>query len=152
MSFKDCQNKADKLYTNLYISALHQSKNEKPTIINKERIQILAEKFFSMSVVIDHQKNIYKSLTVSELILNSYIFTEKVLKTINRLSNRKTAESDRILNKVLKRIISEISTDLMQRIYTALICSLLLTYYKKSTIIILHKRVRRIIYCLKAMN
>ena len=66
-----------------------------------------------MSIITDCLKNVHELLTVSELILNSYIFTEKILKTINRLLNKKTAESDRILNKILKRIISEISIDLM---------------------------------------
>ena len=80
-------------------------------IINKERTQILAEKFFFMSVATDYLKNVYKLLTVSELILNNYIFTEEVLETINRLLNRKTAELDKILNEVLKRIASEISAD-----------------------------------------
>ena len=82
-------------------------------IINKEKTQILVEKFFSISVVTDCLKNIYELLTVSELILNDYISAEKVLKTINRLSNKKTAESDRILNEILKRIALEISADLM---------------------------------------
>ena len=93
-----------------------------------------------MSVVTDCLKDIYKLLTVSELILNDYISAEKVLKTINRLLNRKTAESDRILNEILKRITLKISIDLTQRIYTALICSLLSVYYKKLIIIILHKK------------
>ena len=93
-----------------------------------------------MLIVTDYLKNIYELLTVSELILNDYISAEKVLKTINRLLNRKTAESDRILNKILKRIISEINADFIQRIYTALTYSLLLTYYKKLITIILHKK------------
>ena len=109
-------------------------------IINKERTQILAEKFFSISVATNCLKSIYKLLTVSELILNGHIFTEEVLETINRLSNRKIAESDRILNKILKRIASKISINLMQRIYTAFLCKLLPTYYKKSIIIILCKK------------
>ena len=109
-------------------------------IINKKRTQILAEKFFSISVAADYLKDIHKLLTVSELILNNYISAEKVLKTINRLLNKKTAESDRILNEVLKRITSEISTDLIQRIYTALIYSLLLVYYKELITIILYKK------------
>ena len=79
-------------------------------------------------------------MTVSELILNDYISAEEVLKTINRLLNKKTAESDRILNKILKRIASEINTDFMQKIYTALIYNLLLTYYKELIIIILYKK------------
>ena len=93
-----------------------------------------------MSIVTDCLKNVYKLFTVSELILNGYIFTEKILKTINRLSNEKTAESDRILNKVLKRITSVIYTDLIQEIYTAFTYSLLLIYYKKLTTVILHKK------------
>ena len=117
------------MYADLYIFILCQSKNKKPIIINKEKTQILIEKFFSISIVTDCLKNIYKLLTVSELILNDYISAEKVLKTINRLLNEKTAGSNKILNKILKRITSEISADLIQRIYTALICSLLLTYY-----------------------
>ena len=92
-----------------------------------------------MSVAIDYLKGIYESLTVSELILNGYISAEEVLETINRLLNEKTAESDRILNEVLKRIISEISTDLTQRIYTVFMCSLLSVCYKESIIIILNK-------------
>ena len=74
-------------------------------LINKERIQILAEKFFSMFVVTDCLKNVHKLFTVSELTLNDYISAEEVLKIINRLLNEKTAESDRILNEILKRII-----------------------------------------------
>ena len=66
-----------------------------------------------MPVVTNCLKNIYESFTVSELILNGYIFTEEVLKTINRLLNRKTAELDRILNKVLKRITLTLNTDFM---------------------------------------
>ena len=81
-------------------------------IINKERIQILAEKFFSIFIVIDHLKNIYKSFIVSELTLNDYISAEKVLKTINRLSNKKITKSNKILNKILKRIILIISISL----------------------------------------
>ena len=108
-------------------------------IINKERTQILIEKFFSISVVTDCLKDMYELLTVPELILNGYISTKKVLETINRLSNEKAAESDRILNEILKRIASEISVNLTQGIYTAFMCSLLLTYYKKLIIIILHK-------------
>ena len=61
-----------------------------------------------MSVVTDCLKDIHKLSTVPELILNGYIFTEKVLKTINKLLNEKTTESDRILNEVLKRITSVI--------------------------------------------
>ena len=112
-------------------------------IINKERTQILAEKFFSISVVTDCLKNIYKLLTVPELTLNSYISAEKVLKTINRLLNKKAAESDRILNEVLKRIASEISADLIQKICTAFLCSLLPTYYKESITIILYKKSKK---------
>ena len=96
-----------------------------------------------MPVVTDHLKNIYKLSTVPELILNGYISVKKVLKTINRLSNRKTVESDRILNEVLKRIASAIYTDLTQGIYTAFTCSLLLTYYKKSITVILHKKSKK---------
>ena len=59
-----------------------------------------------MSVVTGCLKNVYKLLTVSELTLNSYIFMKEVLKTINRLSNEKTAELNRILNEILKRITS----------------------------------------------
>ena len=66
-----------------------------------------------MSIVTDCLKDIYKLFTVSELILDGYIFVEKVLKTINRLLNRKTAELDRISNEVLKRNTSAISADLM---------------------------------------
>ena len=66
-----------------------------------------------MFIVTDYLKNIHKLFTVSELILDDYISAEKVLKTINRLLNKKTAESDRILNEILKRITSAISTDLM---------------------------------------
>ena len=112
-------------------------------IINKKRTQILTEKFFLMSVVIDYLKSICKLLIVSELILNDYIFAEKGLKTINRLLNKKTAELDRILNEVLKKITLKISTDFIQRIYTALICSLLLIYYKKLIIIILYKKSKK---------
>ena len=93
-----------------------------------------------MSVVTDCLKNVHKLLTVSELTFNGYIFTEKVLKTINRLLNEKTAESDRILNEVLKRITSVIYMSLMQEIYTAFVCSLLLIYYKKLTTVILCKK------------
>ena len=93
-----------------------------------------------MLIVTDCLKNVHELLTVSELILDDYISVEEVLKTINRLLNRKTAESNRILNEILKRIISEISVGLTQRIYTAFICSLLLTYYKKLIIIILYKK------------
>ena len=64
-----------------------------------------------MPVVTDCLKNVYKLFTVSKLTLNNYIFTEEVLKTINRLLNKKIAESDRILNEVLKRIISVIYAD-----------------------------------------
>ena len=108
-------------------------------MINKERTQILAEKFFSISVVTDHLKDVYELSTVSELILNGYISAEEVLKTINRLLNEKTAESDRILNKILKRITLTISTGLIQGIYTAFMCSLLLTYYKELITVILYK-------------
>ena len=66
-----------------------------------------------MSVVTDCLKNVHKLFTVSELILNDYISAEEVLKTINRLLNEKTAESDRILNKILKRIVLIICTDLV---------------------------------------
>ena len=83
-----------------------------------------------MSVVTDCLKNVCKLLTVSELILNDYISVKEVLKTINRLSNKKTAESDRILNEILKRIILEINIDFIQKIYTALMYSLLSTYYE----------------------
>ena len=93
-----------------------------------------------MSVVTDCLKNIYKLLTVFELILNDYIFAEKVLKIINRLSNKKTAELDRILNEVFKRITLKISTDLIQKIYTAFSYSLLSRYYKELIIIILCKK------------
>ena len=62
------------------------------------------------------------------------------MKTINRLSNKKAAESDRILNEVLKRITSVIYVDLTQGIYTAFMYSLLLIYYKKLTTVILHKK------------
>ena len=93
-----------------------------------------------MSVATDYLKNVYELLTVSELTLNNYIFTEKVLKTINRLLNEKIAGSDRISNKVLKRIILIICTDLIQGIYTAFMCSLLLTYYKELITVILYKK------------
>ena len=66
-----------------------------------------------MSVVTDCLKNVYELSTVSELILNGYISVKEVLKTINRLLNEKTAESDRILNEVLKRITPVIYVDLM---------------------------------------
>ena len=89
-------------------------------------------------------------LTISELILNGYIFTEKVLKTINKLLNKKIAESDRILNEILKRITSKISISLIQKIYTAFICDLLSTYYKKSIIIILHKENKKNYLLLKS--
>ena len=111
--------------------------------INKEKTQILAEKFFFMSVAINYLKDIHKLLIVSELIVNNYISAEKILKTINRLLNEKAAELNRILNEVLKRIILKISINLIQRIYTALICSLLLIYYKKLIIIILCKKSKK---------
>ena len=66
-----------------------------------------------MLIVTDRQKNIYKLSTVPELILDDYIFIKKVLKTINRLLNKKIAESDRILNEILKRITLTISVDLI---------------------------------------
>ena len=66
-----------------------------------------------MFVVIDHLKNAYELFTVPELILNGYISAEKVLKIINRLLNRKAAESDKILNEILKRITSVISMNLI---------------------------------------
>ena len=119
-------------------------------IINKERTQILTEKFFSISVVTDCLKDVYKLLTVSELILNDYISVKEVLKTINRLLNRKTVGLDRILNEVLKRIILKISADFIQRIYTALMCSLLLVCYKKSIIIILYKKNKKNYLLLKS--
>ena len=109
-------------------------------LINKERTQILAEKFFSMSVVTDCLKNIHKLSTVSELTLNDYISAEEVLKTINRLLNEKAAELDRILNEVLKRIVLVIYTGLTQEIYTAFVYSLLSICYKKSITVILCKK------------
>ena len=96
-----------------------------------------------MSVVTNYLKNIYKLLTVSELILNDYISVKKVLKTISRLLNRKTVESNRILNEILKRIISEINISLIQKIYTAFIYSLLLACYKELIIIILCKKSKK---------
>ena len=96
-----------------------------------------------MLITTDHLKNIHKLLTVSELIFDDYISIEKVLKTINRLLNRTTAESDKILNEVLKRITSVMSINLIQRIYTALIYSLLSAYYKKLITIILHKKSKK---------
>ena len=66
-----------------------------------------------MFIATDCLKNVHKLSIVPELILNGYIFIKKVLKTINRLLNEKTAESDRILNEVLKRITSVIYTGLM---------------------------------------
>ena len=66
-----------------------------------------------MSVATDHLKNVHKLFTVSELTLNNYISAEEVLKTINRLLNEKAAESDRILNEILKRIILMIYIDLI---------------------------------------
>ena len=66
-----------------------------------------------MFIVTDCLKDVHKLFTVPKLILNSYIFTEKVLKTINRLLNKKTAESNRILNEILKRIILTLSTGLI---------------------------------------
>ena len=96
-----------------------------------------------MPVVTDRLKDVYKLSIVSELTLNGYIFAEEVLKTINRLSNRKAAKSDRILNEVLKRITSAIYTGLTQRIYTAFICSLLPIYYKKLITVILHKKSKK---------
>ena len=103
-----------------------------------------------MFIVTDCLKDIHKLLIASELILNDYISVKEVLKTINRLLNEKTAESDRILNEVLKRIISEISTDLIQRIYTAFTEDLLPTYYKKLIIIILHKKDKKNYLLLKS--
>ena len=96
-----------------------------------------------MLIVIDCLKNVYKWLTVPELTLNGYISAEKVLKTINRLSNKKTAESDRILNKILKRIGLTISMSFMQEIYTTFMCSSLLIYYKELIIIILYKKSKK---------
>ena len=66
-----------------------------------------------MLIITDYLKNIYKLLIASELILNNYISVKKVLKTINRLLNKKAAESNRILNEVLKRITSEINMNLI---------------------------------------
>ena len=93
-----------------------------------------------MFIVTDYLKNVYELFTVPELILNSYISAEEVLKTINRLLNKKTAESDRILNEVFKRIASVIYTDLTQGIYTAFMYSLLLIYYKELITVILCKK------------
>jgi signal recognition particle GTPase len=76
-------------------------------------------------------------------MLNSYILTKKVLEIINRLLNRKVVELDRILNKILKRITLEISASLVQRIYTALIYSLLPAHYKKSITIVLYKKSKK---------
>ena len=92
-----------------------------------------------MLIVTDHLKNVHELSTVSELTLNDYISAEEVLKTINRLSNEKAAESDRILNKILKRITLTIYTGLIQEIYTAFTCSLLLIHYKKLITVILYK-------------
>ena len=103
-----------------------------------------------MLIITDYLKNVYKLLIASELILNNYISTEKVLKTINRLLNKKTAELNKILNEVLKKITSEISISLMQRIYTTLICSLLLIHYKKLTTIILYKKNKKNYLLLKS--
>ena len=107
--------------------------------INKERTQILAEKFFFMLVATDCLKNICELLTVSELILDNYISVKEVLKTINRLLNRKAVKSDRILNEILKHIVLKICTDVVYRICTALIYSLLSECFKKLIIIILYK-------------
>ena len=92
-----------------------------------------------MSIATDHLKDVYKLSTVPELTLNGYISAKEVLKTINRLSNEKAAESDRILNEILKRITSVIYIGLIQRIYTVFTCDLLLTHYKELTTVILHK-------------
>ena len=96
-----------------------------------------------MLIVTDCLKNVHELSTVSELTLNDYISVEEVLKTINRLLNEKTAESDRILNEVLKRIILIICAGLTQEIYTAFMCSLLLTYYKKLITVILYKKSKK---------
>ena len=103
-----------------------------------------------MPVVTDCLKSIYKLLTVSELILNDHIFIEKVLEIINRLLNKKIAESDRILNEILKRIISKIIINLIQRIYTAFIYSLLSVYYKELITIILCKKNKKNYLLLKS--
>ena len=66
-----------------------------------------------MSVATDCLKNIHKLSTVSKLIINDYISAKEVLKTINRLLNKKTVESDRILNEIFKRIASVIKIDLI---------------------------------------
>ena len=66
-----------------------------------------------MFIVTDYLKNIYKSFIVSELTLNDYISAKEVLKTINKLSNKKTTESNKILNKILKIIVSAINADLI---------------------------------------
>ena len=103
-----------------------------------------------MSVVTDYLKGIYKLLIISELILDDHISIKKVLKIINKLLNRKTIDSDRILNEVLKRITLKISVNLAQRIHTTLICSLLSTCYKKSIIIILYKKNKKNYLLLKS--
>ena len=77
------------------------------------------------------------------LRLNDYISIEKILKIINRLLSKKTAELDRILNEVLKYIILKICTDIVHRIYIVLMYSLLLKYFKKLIIIILHKESKK---------
>ena len=103
-----------------------------------------------MSVVTDCLKDIYELLTVSELILNDYIFVKEVLKIINRLSDKKTAESERILNEVLKRIILKISADFMQKICITFLCNLLSTHYKELIIIIQCKKNKKNYLLLKS--
>ena len=112
-------------------------------MIDKDRTQILIEKFFPTPASLDRLQVASESPAKPEITLNPYISAEEVLKIINRLLNRKAAGPDRILNEVLKRLASEISSGLIQRIHVTLTRSSLLTQYKELIMIVLHKESKK---------
>ena len=112
-------------------------------MIDKKRTQILTEKFFSTLSIIEPVHNVCNLAINSMLRLNNHISVKEILKIINRLSSRKTAELNRILNEVLKYITLKIYINMTYKICMTFIYSLLLKYFKKLIIIILHKESKK---------
>ena len=130
---------AGKPHTDPHIPGLRRNEREEPTTIDKDKTQILIEKFFPTPMVTSHIRDACDPSTNPEILLDPHISTEEVLGIINKLPNGKATGPDGIPNEVLKRLAPEISAGLAQGIRKAFASGSLPARYKESTTIVLRK-------------
>jgi len=107
------------------------------------KINILVIKFFSSTEIINLQNIISNEFAIHLLNIEETMITNQIKQIIKNLFTEKTADSNNVLNKILKITCKAIKKNLTITITQCFTDNLLSSCLKKFTTMILHKKKKK---------